>query len=188
MTTEEKIKKPYIKRLALWAILTASLFVTCYFYYKYSETEFSPVGSVALIALISFIAFNSMGLLSYLTDKSFSGTVVHVKIDIRLFKESTLDRKIEKRAFIGMTIDCDDGKSIFFEQMLPNHLTNKNPYCVGDRVYHIKGAKHTCRFPRGDTEKKYDPVSVICPVCGAILPLGSKVCAFCENDLPWDPR
>jgi hypothetical protein len=187
MSIEEKIKKPFMIRLTVWAILTAILFVTCYFYHKYSGTDFSPVVSSTLILLISFIAFNSMGLLSYFTDKSFSGTVVHIKIDVRLYKESALDKKIEKRTYVGMTVECDDGKSIFFEQILPAHLTNKIPYREGDRVYHIKGAKHTCRFPRGDTEKKYEPISVICPLCGAILPLGSKECSFCENDLPYDP-
>ena len=187
MNIEEKIKKPFMIRLTIWAILTAALFVTCYFYHSYSNTEFSPVVSLSLILLISFITFNSMGLLAYFTDKSFSGKIVHIKIDVRLYMESALNRKISKRVFVGMTVECDNGKSIFFEQMLPEHLSSKNPYREGDRIYHIKGAKHTCRFPRGDTEKKYEPVSVICPLCGAILPLGSKVCSFCENDLPWDP-
>ena len=188
MSAEGKIKKPFMIRLTIWAIITAVLFATCYIYHKYSGTDFAPVATIALCLLVSFIIFNSMGLVSYFTDKGFSGTVVHIKIDVRLFKESAFDRKIEKRVFVGMTVECDDGKSIFFEQMLPNHLSNKNPYRVGDRIYHIKGAKHTCRFPRGDTEKKYEPVSVICPICGAILPLASKVCSFCENDLPWDPH
>lgn len=187
MTIEKKIKKPFMKRLAVWAILTAVILAASYFYHKYSSTELPPVASVAIILLVSFITFNSMGLLAYFTDKSFSGTIVHIKIDIRLFKESAFDKKIEKRAFIGMTVECDNGENIFFEQMLPNHLTNKNPYREGDRVYHIKGAKHTCRFPRNDTQKQYDPISVICPICGAILPLGTNVCSFCENDLPWDP-
>ncbi len=188
MDIEQKIRKPYMSKLAIWAVIVAALFVTCYFYHQYSGTEFSPVVSVALILLISFIAFNAMGLLAYFTDKSFSGKIVNIKVDVRLYKESALDRKISRRTYIGMTVECDDGKSIFFEQMLPAHLTNKNPYREGDRVYHIKGAKHTCRFPRDDKEKKYDPVSVICPICGAILPLGSNVCVFCENDLPWDPK
>ena len=187
MTVEEKIKRPYTLRMTLWAILTAAAFAVCFIYHKYSGTDLPPVASVALITMISFIAFSSMGLLHYVTDKSFSGEIVHVKLEVRLFKESTTDRRIEKRVFVGMTVQCDDGKSIFFEQMLPNHLSGKNPYREGDRVYHIKGSKHTCRFPRGDTEKKYDPVSVICPVCGAIHPLGSGACSFCESDLPWDP-
>ena len=188
MTVENKIKTPYMRKVALWAIVTAALFAVCYIYHKFSGTDFSPVVSVSLILMISFIIFNSLGLLSYFTDKSFSGKVAHVKLDVRLYKESALDKKIEKRIYVGMTVECDDGKSIFFEQMLPNHLTNKNPYREGDRIYHIKGAKYTCRFPRNDTETKYEPVSVVCPICGAIHSLGTKFCSFCENDLPWDPN
>jgi hypothetical protein len=187
MTVEEKIKKPYTIRLTVWGILTAAAFAACFVYHKYSGTDFSPIASVALIITMSFIAFASMGLLSYVSDKSFSGTVVDVKLDVRLFKESAFERRIEKRVFVGMTVQCDSGECIFFEQMLPDHLSSKNPYRVGDRVYHVKGAKYTCRFPREDTEKRYEPVSVICPACGAIHPLGSKSCSFCENDLPWDP-
>ena len=187
MKAEEKIRKPYKKKLVIWAILNAFLFVVCYFYHRYSGTDFSPVVSVSLILLISFISFSSLGLLAYFTDKSFSGSVTNIKVDVRLYKESAMDKKIEKRVYIGMTVECDDGKSIFFEQMLPNHLTNKNPYREGDRVYHIKGAKYTCRFPRNDTETKYEPVSVICPICGAIHSLGTTLCSFCENDLPRDP-
>lgn len=187
MTIEEKIKKPFMIRFTIWAIITALLLAVCYFYHKHSGTEFSPVVSLALIIMVSFIIFNSIGLLSYFTDKNFSGKITHIKIDVRLFKDSSFDRKISRRTYVGMTIECDDGKSIFFEQILPAHMTNKNPYREGDRVYHIKGAKHTCRFPRGDTEKKYEPISVICPLCGAILPLGSKTCSFCDNELPWDP-
>jgi hypothetical protein len=188
MTIEEKVKKLYMKKLTIWAIITAVLFAICFIYHKISDTDFAPVVSVSLIMLISFIVFNSMGLLSYFTDKSFSGTITHIKIDVRLYKESAFDKKIEKRIYVGMTIECDDGKAIFFEQMLPIHLTNTNPYREGDRVYHIKGAKYTCRFPRNDTVKQYDPISIICPLCGAVNDLGTHTCVFCENDLPWDPQ
>lgn len=187
MTVEEKIKKPFMRRLAIWSILTAALFVICYFYHSYSGTDFSPVVSVALILSVSFVVFNSLGLLAYFTDKSFSGKIVHIKVDVRLYKESALDRKIEKRTFVGMSVECDNGRSLFHEEMMPPHLTTKIPYREGDRVYHIKGAKHVCRFPRNDTETIYEPVSVICPICGAIHSLGTKACSFCENDLPWDP-
>jgi len=187
MTVEEKIKKPFVKKLIIWSIFTAVLFIIGYIYHKYSGTDFSPVVSVALILLISFIAFNCLGLLSYFTDKSFSGKIVHIKVDVRLYKESSFDKKIEKRIYVGMTVECDNGQSVFHEEMMPPHLTTKIPYREGDRVYHIKGAKHCCRFPRNDTETVYEPVSVICPICGAILSLGTKVCSFCENDLPYDP-
>lgn len=187
MTIEEKIKKTYTRRLVLWSVFSVLLLIAAYFYHRYSGTDFSPTVSIALIIIISFIAFNSLGLLSYFTDKSFSGKIVHIKVEVRLFKESAYDRKIEKRSYVGITVECDDGNSIFYEEMMPAHLTNAIPYREGDRVYHIKGAKHLCRFPRGDTEKKYEQVSIICPVCGAIVHLGTKTCTFCENDLPYDP-
>jgi hypothetical protein len=94
---------------------------------------------------------------------------------------------METRIFVEMTVECDDGTTIAHEEMLSSALSKAIPYREGDRVYHIKGAKYTCRFPRNDTAKKYDPISVICPICGALHPLGTTFCSFCENDLPWDP-
>lgn len=38
-------------------------------------------------------------------------------------------------------------------------------------------------------ESAFDkPISVICPICGALHPLGTKTCSFCENELPYDPN
>ena len=67
MSVENKIRKPYMRKLTIWAILTAALFAVCYIYHKFSGTDFSPVVSVSLILMISFIIFNSLGLLSYFT-------------------------------------------------------------------------------------------------------------------------
>ena len=187
MKAEEKIKQPYKRKLIIWASLNAILFAVCYFYHAYSGTDFSPVVSVSLILLISFISFSSLGLLEYFTDKSFSGKIIHYKAECRIHKISAFERRMETRLFVEMTVECDDGTTTMHEEMLSGALSKKIPYRDGDRVYHIKGAKYTCRFPRNDTEQKYEPISVICPLCGAILPLGTKTCSFCDNDLPYDP-
>lgn len=175
-------------KLGIWSAAVIMLCLICVLYHKSPYAQFEPVVTVALIILISFILFTALGLLGYFTDNSFSGEIVDIKVDVRYHKESAFDRHITTRTYVGMTVECDDGKAIYFEQMLPAHLGNKIPYQVGDRIYHIKGAKNTCRFPRNDTVKEYEPISVICPICGALHPLGTKTCSFCENDLPYDPN
>lgn len=187
MDIEQKIRKPYMVKLAIWFVIVLVLGVICYFYHASPTARFEPIVSVVILIFVSIFLLSSLGIIKYFFDKAFSGVIVDLKPEIRYYKDSVFDRKITTRTFVGMTVECDGGKRIFFEQMLPAHLTKKIPYRVGDRVYHIKGAKHLCRFPRNDTETKYEPVSVICPICGAILPLGSKECSFCGSDLPYDP-
>ncbi len=187
MDIEQKIRKPFMRKLAIWFVIVTALGVICYFYHTSPTARFEPIISVVLILLISAYIFCSFGIFGYLCDKSFSGRIADMKVKSKPYMSSAFDKKLTVRTFVGLTIEADDGKSFYFEQMLPAHQTRAVPYQVGDRVYHIKGAKHLCRFPRNDTDKKYEPVSVICPLCGAILPLGSKTCSFCENDLPYDP-
>ncbi len=174
-------------KFAIWAIIVAVLGATCYFYHMSPTARFEPIVSIALIIFIALSLLSAFGLYKYFFDNSFSGKVVDIKTNTRYYKESAFDKKITTRTFVRMTVECDDGKRIFFEQMLPAHQARTVPYRTGDRVYHIKGAKYLCRFPRNDTEAKYEPLSVICPLCGAILQLGSKECAFCESELPYDP-
>ena len=187
MDIVQKIRKPYMRKLAIWFMIVAVLGAICYFYHASPTARFEPIVSVVLLLFVSVFLLSSFGLIKYFFDKSFSGVIVDLKPEIRYYKESAFDKKITTRTFVGMTIECDNGKRIFFEQMLPDHLTKKIPYRINDRVYHIKGAKNLCRFPRNDTDKEYEPVSVICPICGAILSLGSKACSFCGSELPFDP-
>ncbi len=187
MNTNNIIKKLILRKFVLWGIITAVLFAVCYFYHSKAETKFSPLISIALLILLSFITFNSLGIANYIRDKEFSGRITELKVISKRYMNNAIDRDVQKRTFVMMSIECDDGKTIKFEQMLPEHETRIIPYRVGDRVLHIKGAPNLCRFPRNDTETKYDPISVICPICGACLPLGTKDCPFCEIALPWDP-
>ncbi len=187
MNAKNKIMKPIILRFAVWGVITIILLGVCFSYHSNSETRFSPIISVALVIILSYIMLNSLGLVAYLLNKGFAGEIVEMNVISKRYMRSALDKSVEKRTFVIMTIKCDNGKTIKFEEMLPKHLTRIIPYRKGDRVLHIKGAPHLCRFPRNDTETKYDPISVICPICGACLPLGSKECSFCETELPWDP-
>ncbi len=188
MTIEEKVKKPHMKRLAVWSAIVAALCCIAFCYHSFFETHFAPAASVAGIIIIAAFTFYFLGLWDYFTDKSFSGKILHYKADCRIFKISAFERRMETRIFVEMTVECDDGTTIAHEEMLSSALSKAIPYREGDRVYHMKGAKYTCRFPRNDTAKKYDPISVICPICGALHPLGTTFCSFCENDLPWDPQ
>ena len=187
MTIEEKVKKPHMMRLAVWTVIITALCCTAFCYHSFFEAHFAPAASVAGIVIIAAITFYFMGLWDYFTDKSFTGKILRYHAAVRLYKVSAFERRMETRIFVEMTVECDDGTTIAHEEMLSSALSKAIPYREGDRVYHIKGAKYTCRFPRNDTAKKYDPVSVICPICGALHPLGTTFCSFCENDLPWDP-
>ena len=187
MTIEEKVRKPHIIRFAIWLLIVAVISTIAICYHKFIDTQFAPAASAACIIFIAAFVFYLFGLGKYFTDKSFSGKIVHYKADSRVFKMSAFERRIETRLFVEMTVECDDGTTIYHEEMLSSALSKKIPYREGDRVYHIKGAKYTCRFPRNDTGKQYDPVSIICPLCGAVNNTGTNTCAFCENDLPWDP-
>lgn len=187
MAIESVIRKRYMRKLALCLLIILALCLVCYAYHSSGKAKFEPVVTLSLLAVISFILLSSFGLIKYFFDKSFSGRITVLKPEIRYYKESAFERKITTRTYLGMTVECDNGRTVFFEEILLPHFTTKIPFKEGDRVYHIKGAKHLCRFPRNDTEMKYKPVSVICPVCGALHPLGTLTCNYCENELPYDP-
>ena len=188
MTIEEKVRKPHMIRLAIWGSLVAVISAIAICYHQFIDTQFAPAASAACVIFISAFTFYLFGLWEYFTDKSFSGTIVHYKAECRIFKISAFERRMETRLFVEMTVECDNGTTTVHEEMLSSALSKNIPYREGDRVYHIKGAKYTCRFPRNDTVKQYDPISIICPLCGAVNDLGTHTCVFCENDLPWDPQ
>ena len=187
MTIEEKVRKPHMIRLAIWGSLVAVISAIAICYHQFIDTQFAPAASAACVIFISAFTFYLFGLWEYFTDKSFSGKIVHYKAECRIFKISAFERRMETRLFVEMTVECDNGTTTVHEEMLSSALSKKIPYREGDRVYHIKGAKYTCRFPRNDTDKQYEPLSVICPLCGALHTLGTQTCTFCENDLPYDP-
>ena len=187
MTIEEKVRKPHVRRLAVWVILVLIICAIAICYHAFTDTHFAPAASAACVIFIAAFMFYLFGLWDYFTDKSFSGKIIHYKSDCRIHKISAFERRMETRLFVEMTVECDDGTTTVHEEMLSGALSKTIPYRDGDRVYHIKGAKYTCRFPRNDTEQKYEPISVICPLCGALHTLGTKTCTFCENDLPYDP-
>lgn len=186
MTTEQKIRKPYLKKLIIWILIVAALSAICMLYHSSPSARFHPLISAALIALFSVWILFAFEIPKYLRDRCFSGKIVEMSIKSRKFAQGAVDKSVDKRTVVTMKIECDCGKILSFEQTLPSHLTRAVPYRVGDRVLHLKGAPYTCRFPRNDTETVYDPISVICPICGALLPLGSKECSFCETELPRD--
>ena len=187
MTIEEKVRIPHVRRIVIWSLLILAISAVGVCYHHFTDTQFAPAATAACIVFIAAAAFYFMGIWDYCTDKSFSGKILQYKAVCRIHKISAFERRMETRIFVEMTVECDDGTTIAHEEMLSAALSKQIPYREGDRVYHIKGAKYTCRFPRNDTVKKYDPISVICPICGAVHPLGTKFCAFCENDLPYDP-
>lgn len=187
MNIARKIRKPYIRKFIIWLLTVSVLALICIAYHSSPNARFPPLFSAGLIAIISILHFFSLGIPKYLCNRGFSGRIVDMRVYSKLYMKSALGKNASRRTFVAMKIECDDGKAVKYEQMLPESDTNAIPYRVGDRVMHIKGAPHVCRFPRGDTEIKYEPISVICPLCGAILPLGSKSCSFCETELPYDP-
>ncbi len=187
MTIEQKVRGPYIKKLTVWLIIVAILSAVAFLYHLSGSAAFEPIVTAALIAVIAAIIFYAMNLGNYFFDKSFSGEIVSIKTSVRRIWPSAFERRSVTRVVLEISVSNDNGKAEYFEEILPAAITGKIPYAVGDRVYHIKGAKHTCRFPRNDTEKKYAPISVICPICGAIMSLGKEECDFCGSDLPWDP-
>lgn len=187
MTVEEKVKKPHIRKFIIWTSIISAVSLIAFCYHSYFKPHFAPAATAACVILIAAATFYFMGLWDYFTDKSFTGTIKSYKATCRIFKVSAFERRMETRIFVEMTVERDDGTTFYHEEMLSSALSKSIPYREGDRIYHIKGAKYTCRFPRNDTVKKYDPISVICPICGALHPLGTTFCSFCENDLPWDP-
>lgn len=187
MTAKKQIRKYYLKRFICWLMIVGVLSVICAVYHSSPSARFHPLISAALIAIIAIWLMPAFELTKFIRERSFSGEIIGTKVYSKLYMNNAIERKVGRRAFVKMEIKCDDGNIIKFEQMLPQDEANAVPYRLGDRVYHIKGAMHICRFPRGDTETKYDPISVVCPICGACNILGSVKCAFCETELPWDP-
>ncbi len=187
MTVEQKLKKPYMIKSAIWVSACIVLALSAFFYHSRPESKFPVTGSIAICLFLLALIFWRLGLSKYFFDKSFSGTIVSINIHSEWHMPHTFIPHMYRRTFVLMTVRCDNGKEVVHDQILPEHLSRKTPFQVGDRVYHIKGSLHTCRFPRNDTETLYDPVSVICPICGAVNTLGIYNCAFCKSQLPIDP-
>ncbi len=181
MNPEIFIRKRYIKRLLIWISLIAFLSAICIVYHSLPVTKTDPAVSVAIIMVISACLFPIFKLNEYLLDKPFAGKIINAKINCKSEMPFALERKIITRTYVEMVVECDNGYRVFHEELIANKASSKNPYAVGDRVYHIKGSKHTCRF-RDDTG-----ISNICPICGAIMSLDEKDCSFCNIELPHDP-
>ncbi len=187
MSIEQRIRKPYMTKLVLWFAAAAALGLICYFYHARPEAKFPVTGSIVISLAILALIFYYLDLRKYFFDKQFSGEIIEMDVRSDSYMPTMFIPHLYVRTFVLMTVKCDDGRTVTYDQVLPEYLSRKVPFRVGDRVYHIKGSLHTCRFPRGDTETVYDPVSVICPICGAINTLGSKDCSFCNCELPYDP-
>ena len=188
MNEKKRIRNYYLKKFIGWFVIVSVLSVICAVYHGSPSARFHPLISAVIIAIIALMLAPGFELTKYIREGSFSGEIIGMKVYSKRYMNNAIEKKVERRAFVLMEVKCDNGKVIKFDQMLPKDEANTVPYRVGDRVYHIRGAMHVCRFPRGDTEKKYDPVSVVCPICGACNTLGSEKCAFCEIELPRDPK
>ncbi len=187
MTIEQKIKKPYMIKLAVWIAASVVFGLVCFLYHSRPESKFPITGSAVISLLVLALIFYYLDLRKYFFDKQFSGEIIEMNVRSDSYMPTMFIPHIYVRTFVLMTVKCDNGYTVTYDQVLPEQLSRKVPFRVGDRVYHIKGSHHTCRFPRNDTEKVYEPISVICPVCGAINTLGTKECAFCNTELPHDP-
>ena len=83
MTVEEKVKKPHMIRLAVWAVLVLIISAIAICYHAFTDTHFAPAASAACVIFIAAFAFYLLGLWNYFTDKSFSGKIVHYKAFLR---------------------------------------------------------------------------------------------------------
>lgn len=185
MTAEQKIKKSYSVKFALWLACTGALALIGYMYHSSPSTKSEPTVTAAVLMLISAALFPLFGLHKFIFDKAFSGTVVNMKIESKQEMPHALERRFKTFHYACMTVECDNGKIYYHEEQLKDDLVKVKVYQPGDRVYHIKGAKHTCLFPKdGDAHRR---VSVICPLCGAHMKSSEAECSYCSNELPYDP-
>ena len=168
----------------LWLILVAVFELT--FFYDYILENLGIVTATGLWILLSLLVPIRLGLLRFLFDSSWTGTVIRIKdlnrvelaglapgggrryvYELDLYIQKSNGRKVCK------TIICKDTKKFFGKNTISPQL-----YRVGDRVVYLRGT-----YVPFVVHRDGEIPPAICVLCGKDNPAETETCLSCHAEI-----
>ncbi|MBR5869575.1 MAG: hypothetical protein IKZ09_00940 [Clostridia bacterium] len=164
----------------LWCILVAVFEVAAF--YDYTYENLGVVTAIGLWILLSLIVPIRLGLVKYLFDASWEGTVVRMEDQKRWVPNYGRGRwKYELEMYcqkpnggmINKTFTSISGKIMIHKNTIDPQL-----YHVGDRVVYLRGT-----YVPFIVHREGEVPPAVCVLCGKDNPAGTKTCLSCHADI-----
>ena len=164
----------------LWMILIAA--AEMLFLYDYTYENLGIVTAIGLWVLLSLIVPIRLGLVNYLFDASWEGTVARIEdhkrwtpnygagkwwYELEMYCQKPDGRMINK------TITC-----VSKNVAIHKNTINSQMYHVGDRVVYLRGT-----YVPFIVHRDGEAPPAVCVLCGKDNPAGSDTCLSCHAEL-----
>ncbi len=164
----------------LWMILIAVAEIL--FLYDYTYENLGIVTAIGLWILLSLIVPIRLGLVNYLFDASWEGTVARIEdhkrwapnygagkwwYELEMYCQKPDGRMINK------TITCVSKNAAIHKNTI-----NSQMYHVGDRVVYLRGT-----YVPFIVHREGETPPAVCVLCGKDNPAGSDTCLSCHAEL-----
>jgi len=164
----------------LWMILIAA--AEMLFLYDYTYENLGIVTAIGLWVLLSLIVPIRLGLVNYLFDASWEGTVARIEdhkrwapnygagkwwYELEMYCQKPDGRMINK------TITC-----VSKNVAIHKNTINSQMYHVGDRVVYLRGT-----YVPFIVHREGEVPPAVCVLCGKDNPAGSDTCLSCHAEL-----
>ena len=164
----------------LWMILIAA--AEMLFLYDYTYENLGIVTAIGLWILLSLIVPIRLGLVNYLFDASWEGTVARIEdhkrwapnygagkwwYELEMYCQKPDGRMINK------TITCVSKNAAIHKNTI-----NSQMYHVGDRVVYLRGT-----YVPFIVHREGEAPPAVCVLCGKDNPAGSDTCLSCHAEL-----
>jgi len=164
----------------LWMILIAA--AEMLFLYDYTYENLGIVTAIGLWVLLSLIVPIRLGLVNYLFDASWEGTVARIEdhkrwapnygagkwwYELEMYCQKPDGRMINK------TITC-----VSKNVAIHKNTINSQMYHVGDRVVYLRGT-----YVPFIVHREGEVPPAVCVLCGKDNPTGSDTCLSCHAEL-----
>ncbi len=176
------VRASVLKRIVVFAVLEAVLAVLLLLWGDLLFRMENPGIRISCYALIFLVPFWVSGVPFKLTDRSFRGTVLKVKVETTVDNASPAKPTVEnlyQKNTVHLLIRRDDGKTILKKVYEGKADRQQHPetYKEGDTVVHLYGTKQMVKVPEAaDTH-------VCCAVCGNINSMENETCRKCGHTL-----
>ncbi len=169
---------------ALWLVLVAVFELTVF--YDYTLENLGIVTTIGLWILLSLIVPIRLGLLRFLFDYSWKGTVIRIKdlnrvelaglarggggryvYELDLYIQKSNGRKVRQ------TLISKDTKKFWGKNTISSQL-----YHVGDRVVYLRGT-----YVPFIVHREGETPPAVCVLCGNDNPAGTETCLSCHAEI-----
>ncbi|MBQ7300106.1 MAG: hypothetical protein IJW77_09710 [Clostridia bacterium] len=164
----------------IWCIIIAAFELTVF--YDYTYDNLGIVTAIGLWILLSLIVPIRLGLIKYLFDASWEGTVARIEdhkrwapnygagkwwYELEMYCQKPDGRMINK------TITC-----VSKNAAIQKNTINPQMYHVGDRVVYLRGT-----YVPFIVHREGEVPPAVCVLCGKDNPAGSDTCLSCHAEL-----